>query len=112
MAQRNSGRKEVRNFGRRMINDHAEANKEIRKLATQKNISLPASLSDGMKKKYNRFLRLKGAAFDKAYITLMVEDHKEDINAFRHYTGSGAGQNLVQWAKRELPVLEAHLQQA
>lgn len=112
LALRNGRRKEVKEFGRMMINDHMAANNEMKVLATQKNIVLPDSLSDGMKRKYDRFLGMKDDAFDKAYIKLMVEDHQEDVEAFRHYAGSGADQNLVQWAKRELPVLEAHLQHA
>ncbi|MBO9596004.1 MAG: DUF4142 domain-containing protein [Niabella sp.] len=112
LALQHGRRKEVKAFGRMMIKDHTAAGNELKALATQKNMVLPDSLSDGMKKKYNRFLGLKGDAFDKAYIQLMVEDHQEDVAAFRHYAGSGADQNLVQWANRELPVLEAHLQQA
>ncbi|WP_300601229.1 DUF4142 domain-containing protein [Niabella sp.] len=112
LAQRNGAHAEVKDFGLMMVKDHSAANNELKALATQKNISLPDSLSEGLKKKYDRLRSLKGAAFDKEYIKLMVEDHKEDVNAFRNYTNKGADQNLVQWAAGKLPVLEAHLQHA
>ncbi|MCF3108349.1 DUF4142 domain-containing protein [Niabella sp. CC-SYL272] len=112
LAQRNGQRQEVKDFGRMMEKDHSAANSELKALAAQKNISLPDSLSEGMKRKYDRLRDLKGAAFDKEYIKLMVADHQEDVDAFRHYTDKGADQNLVQWAKGKLPVLETHLQHA
>jgi len=112
LAQRNARSQEVKDFGLMMVKDHATANNEIRALAEQKNISLPDSLSAGMKKKYDQLRVLKGRNFDKEYMKLMVADHKEDVDAFRKYADNGVDQHLVQWPAGKLPVLELHLQHA
>ncbi|WP_083927729.1 DUF4142 domain-containing protein [Niabella aurantiaca] len=112
LAQQNGRSEDVKEFGLMMIKDHSAANNELRVLAEQKSISLPDSLSESMKRKYTALQTLKGADFDKEYMSLMVEDHEEDVEVFRKYAGNGADQRLAQWAEGKLPVLQRHLQHA
>jgi putative membrane protein len=102
----------VKKFGQSMVDDHSKANNELKALAAQKNITLPSSLSDEKQKKYNDLSEKTGAEFDKAYAKFMVEDHKEDIDAFKKEAENGKDADLKSWAAGKVPVLEHHLSMA
>src|SRR5690606_28857010 len=72
LAQTNGSSPQVKKFGQMMADDHSKANDELKALAQQKNITLPAALSDKHQKKYNDLAEKKGKEFDKDYIDFMV----------------------------------------
>jgi putative membrane protein len=102
----------VKKFGQSMIDDHSKGNEELKSLAAQKNITLPATLSDKNQKKYDELSAKSGAEFDKAYSKFMVEDHKEDIDEFKKEAEKGNDPDLKSWALGKVPVLEHHLMMA
>jgi putative membrane protein len=99
----------VKKFGQSMIDDHSKANEELKTLAAQKNITLPATLSEKNQKKYDELSGKSGGEFDKAYAKFMVEDHKEDIDEFKKEAEKGNDPDLKAWASGKVSVLEHHL---
>ena len=75
---------EVKDFGKRMVDDHSKANDQLKQLASQKGVSLPTSLDAKDQATKDRLSKLQGAAFDKAYMKDMVMDHKKDVAEFKH----------------------------
>lgn len=112
MAKQNAASAEVKEFGTMMVADHSKANEELKALAAQKNIALPTSLSNDKQKKVDNLAKLKGAEFDKEYISFMVKDLKEDIEEFSEHTRDGKDSTLVRWASEKLPALQHHLREA
>jgi putative membrane protein len=102
----------VKKFGQSMIDDHSKANEELKSLAAQKNITLPAALSDKNQKKYDELSGKTGPEFDKAYSKFMVDDHKEDIDEFKKEAEKGDDPDLKSWAAGKISVLEHHLMMA
>ncbi len=109
LALTNATSPEVKKHAQMMIDDHSKVNEELKALAASKNISLPATLSEDKQKKYKEFTEKKGADFDKAYTDFMVEDHKEDIDAFKKQAEKGNDSTLKAWAAGKIPTLEQHL---
>ena len=103
---------QVKQFGRMMADEHGKANEELKTLAQQKNISLPATLSEKSTKKYNDLAKKAGDEFDEAYIDLMVKDHKDDIDEFKKEADKGNDMAIAAWAAGKIPVLQHHLQMA
>lgn len=103
---------DVKNFGNRMVSDHGKANDELRTLATNKGISLPADTDDEHKKKLDELNKKSGAAFDKAYMTDMVEDHEHDVAELKKAQASVKDPDLKAWVDKTLPVIEDHLKMA
>ena len=95
-----------------MVDGHGKANEELKTLAASKNISIPDSLSDKKRDKYNELAEKKGADFDKAYAAYMVEDHKEDIEAYKKAAENAKDAEIKSWAAGKVPVLQQHLQKA
>lgn len=92
--------------------DHEGANSELNALATQKNISLPQTMSDDLKKEYDDLINKTGSDFDKAYIDLMVKNHKNVVDLFEKESEKGNDPDMKSWAGAKLPSLRQHLEMA
>ena len=73
----------VKEFGRRMQQDHGKANEELKQIAADKGVKIPTKLEGKHKKTVDRLSKLSGAEFDRQYIRTMIEGHKEDIEKFQ-----------------------------
>jgi putative membrane protein len=102
----------VKQFGQRMVDDHSKANDELKKLAQDKNITLPTAVGAKDKAAEDRLSKLSGAAFDRTYMQMMLADHRKDVNEFRVESRSGKDPEVKAWAGKTLPTLEEHLKQA
>ena len=112
LAQEKGVHKQIKDLGALMVKDHSMAYDELTSAAKAKNITLPSTLSDKCQKKVQELTEKKGADFDKAYAEFMVDDHKEDIDAFKKEAEKGNDSLLSSWAKGKVPVLEHHLMMA
>jgi putative membrane protein len=112
LAAERASSPEVKQFGQKMVDDHSRANDELKSIASQKNIMIPAALDAKDKATYNRLSKLSGAAFDRAYMKDMVSDHKTDISEFQYESRSGADSDVRGFATKTLPTLQEHLKMA
>jgi putative membrane protein len=102
----------VKNFGKRMVDDHSKAGDKLKDVASQENITLPADIAAKDQATYDRLSKLNGAAFDRAYAKNMVKDHEADIAAFQKETNGGKVDSLKSFASNMLPTLQDHLKEA
>jgi putative membrane protein len=102
----------VKQFGERMVSDHGKANEELKTLAQRKNMTLPSEPSAKQLATQKRLEKVKGEAFDRAYMQDMLTDHHHDIAAFEREASSGNDPEFKAWAAKTLPTLKAHLQLA
>lgn len=102
----------VKQFAQTMVDEHTAANNELTSLARQKNISLPATLSDKSQKKYNDLLTKSGKDFEDAYTDCMVKDHKDAVDKFKKQAEKGEDADLKSWAAGKVATLEHHLEMA
>jgi putative membrane protein len=112
LAQEKAADEKVKQFGKRMEQDHSKANDELKKIASDKGIQLSTDLDKKHKTKIDKLTKLSGADFDKQYMTDMVSDHKEDIKKFQRVADKGKDAELKQFASQTLPTLKEHLQLA
>ncbi len=112
LAMANASAPRVKEFGKAMIDDHTTANAELSSVAQSKNIALPAVPDNSKQKKIDELRQKTGTDFDKAYIDLMVSDHKDDIDLFQKEADKGNDADLKAWASAKVPVLQHHLQMA
>ncbi|CAN5832010.1 hypothetical protein BH24ACI1_BH24ACI1_19870 [soil metagenome] len=100
---------EVKKFAQQMIQDHTNANTELKQLAGKKNVTLPTELDAEHKALKDSLSSLSGAAFDKAYINAMVSDHEKTVNLFKTQADSGTDADAKAFATKTLPKLQGHL---
>lgn len=112
LAQSKGTSPEVKNLGKMMVDDHSKANEELKAIAAQKNISLPAAMSEDCQKKYDDLAAKNGKDFDEAFTEFMVKDHKDDLDNFKKQAEKGDDPDLKAWAAGKVPTLEHHLDMA
>jgi putative membrane protein len=102
----------VKNFGKRMVDDHSKAGDKLKVVSSQENITLPTEIAAKDQATYDRPSKLNGAAFDRAYAKDMVKDHEGDIAAFQKEANGGKVDSLKSFASDTLPTLQNHLEEA
>ncbi|MEP6512838.1 MAG: DUF4142 domain-containing protein, partial [Parafilimonas sp.] len=110
LGQQKATAASVKSFADMMVTDHTKAAGELKSLAARKNVTLPASMDNDQQKDYNDLSQKSGKDFDKAYINMMVADHKHDVDMFDKCTKKdNSDADLKAWAQNTLPTLQKHL---
>ncbi len=112
LAQSHGSSAGVKAFGQRMVTDHTKANAKLMQVAAKEGVTLPATPGPEEQATKARLSRLSGAAFDKAYVTDMVEDHVKDVADFQKEAKTGKSSAVKAFAATTLPTLKMHLQMA
>ena len=108
LATQNASSADVKQFAQRMVDDHGKANDELKGLASQKNVTLPAEMSAKHKAMHEKLAKLKGDAFDAAYMSHMVTAHAQAVALFQKEAKGGADPDAKAWAAKTLPTLQEH----
>ncbi len=108
MAQEKGASQRVKDFGAMLVKDHSAANEELKTLAGQKGVVLPATLGDDHQKHVDELAKLSGAEFDKRFAEIMEKDHDEDLKEFKEIADDGKDADLKAFAAKTLPTLQQH----
>jgi putative membrane protein len=112
MAAEKAASDKVKEFGRRMQQDHGKANEELKTIAANKGVELPKVLEGKYKKTVDRLAKLSGEEFDRQYMRAMVEDHEEDLKKFERAAEKAKDPDVKQFASKHAPVIKQHLELA
>ncbi len=112
LALQKAQSRKVKDFGAMIVKDHGAANTELKALAATKNVTLPTTLGDDHQKHVTELREKAGAEFDKAYMSMMVDDHQEDVNDYENASNKGNDAGVKAFASKTLPVLRKHLDAA
>src|SRR4051812_9247750 len=112
IAQEKATNPRIKEFGAMMVKDHSDANEQLKSLAQQKNITLPANVSDKQQKDIDDLNKKTGKDFDKAYMNMMLDDHKKDIKKFEKAGNNLKDAEIKSFAMSALPTLQKHLDSA
>lgn len=112
LAQKNASAQVVKQFGHRMVVDHTNLLEQTKSLASSKGIDLPTSPSAKDEATYRNLESKTGDSFDKAYISDMLADHRQDIAKVQHEASAGSDPDIRALATKALPTLKEHLRLA
>lgn len=112
LAQQKATIAAVKNFAVMLERDHSAANDQVKSLAGQRNLSLPASPSEDKQKMYTDMEKMTGKAFDKEYISMMVKSHSDGIDLFEDTRSNASDIDIKNFADKTLPTLKMHLDSA
>lgn len=99
----------IKNFAMMMVTDHTKANDELKQKAASQNITLPNAVSEEDQKMIDSINMKSGKNFDKAYMEIMLNDHKKTIDLFAKEATNGTNNTLKDFASSNLPILQKHL---
>jgi putative membrane protein len=112
LAQQKASSQQVKDFGAMMVRDHSKANDELKAIAGNKNITLPPAPGEDHMDHIKKLSEKSGREFDKDYMKLMVDDHKDDIDKFEKCSKDAKDADLKAFAAKTLPTLREHLNAA
>lgn len=102
---------EVRQFGREVMNDFSKANKSVGELSAERGIAT-ATMDESRRSTLEWFQRLKGAEFDREFMSLMIDEFYRNIEAYGKEIRSGSDPRVKVFAEGRAPALENHLKSA
>jgi len=111
LAAANSQNQDVKSFAQMMIADHSKINTTLDSLETDKLITETDTISAEHKELLDSLATKTGAAFDKAYMAMMVKDHKEAEELFQDQVDD-KNQTIQDFARNTLPKIQMHLDKA
>lgn len=118
LAQSKASSPEVKAFGKQMVTDHTAVNKQATALAKKLKLKpqdnpTSKSLKSGGAKNLKALAKLKGPAFDKAYIEHEIAYHRQVIDAIsKTLIPNAKNEELKKLLTTGLPLFEGHLQHA
>jgi putative membrane protein len=112
IAQQQGTTQIVRDLGARLVADHTTSLKDATELAQKLGIEVPAEPSPSQRWELRVVSQFTGAAFDRWYSDLEVQDHMQDIQEAQDEVEKGCNRKVRHEAKGEIPVLEHHLELA
>lgn len=118
LAQANASSKDVKDFARQMVTDHAAVNRSAVALVgklkvTPEENDTSRSLKKGGDENLARLNKLKGAAFDRAYVDHEVTYHAAVLDAIdKTLIPSAANAELKALLEKSRPAFAAHLDHA
>jgi putative membrane protein len=118
LAETKGGRAEVKAFGKQMVTDHTGVNKQATELVTKLGVKpednpTAQSLKSGGTENVNQLKKLKGAAFDKAYLDHEVAYHQQVLDAVdKTLIPNAKNAELKALLVKVRPAFVAHLEHA
>src|SRR6185295_2294091 len=101
---------EVRAFARQLLIDHRDMAINLDNFALERGYLIAWEIQPDMARSIERIRTLDGAAFDKAYMELMVEAHSKSVATLE--TQAASGRETAMLANASLPTVRHHLEMA
>ena len=118
LAEKMGSTKDVKAFGKQMVDDHSGVNKQATALVTKLKVKpepsdTSAALKKGGDENIAKLKKLKGKDFDKAYVDNEVTYHQAVIDAVdKTLIPSSKNAELKSLIEKVRPALVAHLEHA
>lgn len=111
LALSKSSSDDVKQFARKMVQDHGQADAQLAGLANSKGMTVPTKLDAKHEATLKTLSSKSGTAFDSAYADHMAKGHAEAVALFEAASQSSDA-DLAAFAKQTLPTLQQHEQLA
>jgi lipid-binding SYLF domain-containing protein/predicted outer membrane protein len=100
----------LRDYGQRLVHDHAAANRELRRIAGNFAMTLPRLPSPAQENVLERLRQADAGKFDAEFMEQVgVEAHDRAIALFQHEANAPSADPALQhFARTTLPTLEQH----
>jgi len=109
LAQAMGTSPEVKSFGEKMVTDHQKAADELKEVADEKGVKLPAALLKRHQKMLDDLKDEKpGKEFDNTFRRYMIASHKEAVSLFDESARKSADRDVQAFAAKTLPILQHH----
>lgn len=110
LALEKSANAKVRKFASQILADYTKTNQELKAVAFKLEHLLPTDYPADVMNHMNEMKNLNQKEFDIHYMNMMVYDHQKTLDLFK--SSSSLKQEVKDFIKHTLPILEKHYQMA
>ena len=100
---------EVKDFARRMVEDHGAMQEQWDALIRQNGLPIEPGLAPAEERQVSRLERLSGRAFDREYLAAMIRDHRKNARTFQRMEPSLHSSDVRRLAASGLNTVQEHL---
>lgn len=112
LALKNADYHRLKEFAQKMIDAHTKANRDLQTACYTAGVTLPAGLAKPDQEDVDKMAGKNGKDFDRAYIKKMVSEHQKTMERLDAAAANMKDTSLQNYAKKTLPVVKAHLEEA
>ncbi len=109
LAQQKGNNDAVKQFGKLMVSDHSKAENELKQLASERNVTLPAQPAKADLGLDAQLSQMSGEQFDQDYVRHMLQGHDGAIAAFENEIEHGKDPAVKAYAEKVLPTIQDHI---
>jgi putative membrane protein len=112
LAQRKASDPAVKEYTQQVVSDHTKMQNQWVTLAARNGMTLHTKMGPKHKEKAKRLEKLSGKAFDRAYMTMQVQNQQDYVEYFGKEGKATNASQVRDLAANDLRSLELHLSQA
>lgn len=108
LAERKAENSEVRQFAQRMVGEHGKLQSDWAAMASRNGVGYNTGFGKHHRKKLEQIQNLSGKEFDRAYMTLMIQNHKDYVDYFQKEGRAANSAQVRNLVSAGLPTLQQH----
>lgn len=108
LAERKAENSEVRQFAQRMVGEHSKLQSDWAAMASRNGVAYNTGFGKHHRKKLEQIQNLSGKEFDRAYMTLMIQNHKDYVDYFQKEGRAANSAQVRNLVSAGLPSLQQH----
>jgi putative membrane protein len=112
LAQRKARNREIREFAQREARDHQRLMNQWTNMTARSGMSLKSGMGPRHREKITQLQDESGNDFDKAYMTLMIRQHQDEVSYWQKEGRATRASQVRNLVNSGLPSLEQHLAEA
>lgn len=112
IAQRKATSPDVKYLAQMIVGEHGNMQADLKSLAQKKSIVLPTNMGESQAKTAGELTALNGAGFDRKYLDLLEDIHKNSIDEFDDMSEDAYDGDIRAFAAKYLPTLKSHREAA
>jgi putative membrane protein len=109
LAQGRADASAVEEFARRMVTDHGSMGQQWATVARNNGVSVDTDLSDAEESTVDRLEGFSGNAFDRAYMSYMVQHHEQQLTALQQAATTARSADVRRLATSGVTGVRQHL---
>ncbi|MEI6950736.1 DUF4142 domain-containing protein [Paraflavisolibacter sp. H34] len=112
LAVRFAIRKDLRQFGEMMVDQHSKFNEDFHRLLGKINVQVPEGMNEINRKMVEHLARERGRAFDSLYVVHMVDDHRLGVEKFKEALQIARNEEYKKFLDQGLHIVSLHYKEA
>jgi putative membrane protein len=112
LADKNASDPKVKELAQQLSKDHAKMDEQLKEVAEKVGATVLPNFDADIRGTLDGLSARKGAEFDQAFVTRIVQDHEKAVKFFEAQAKATSDTDLKKFCNDNLPKLQDHLKEA